>query len=89
MDEDSFQRELSRARTCGLLEPEREAYWRGFQRGLRRAHLGKQFGTDEEHALWLTLAKVSDRLRRECGEGYRDGLAAGARPGTGSPDGRS
>jgi hypothetical protein len=61
------------------IDPDAVDYWHGYQRGLRRAHFGEVFGAEDEHRLWLTLAaEGGDRSQRECGRGYRDGLAASA-----------
>lgn len=50
--------------------------WVGYIRGLRRARWGSQFGTDEEHALWLDCSKEKrDQQRRYRGLGYKVGLA--------------
>jgi hypothetical protein len=55
----------------------RPDYWAGYMRGLRRAYHGERYGTEAEHALWLSQADGEDEQRRERGLGYRDGLAAG------------
>jgi hypothetical protein len=52
----------------------RRDYWRGYLRGLRRAYHGERVGTDQEHALWLSMADLDDPLHHELGCGYRDGL---------------
>ncbi len=75
MDCGHFRRELNKARTLGETEPNRAAYWRGYTRGLRRSYHGEQFGTAEEHNLYLAAAEDPlDGERRELGRGYRDGL---------------
>ena len=76
MQQREFEREMHRAaamRAAG----DRPDYWAGYTRGLRRAYHGKRFGTDDEHRLWLAQADSEDDQRRDCGQGYRDGLAAG------------
>jgi hypothetical protein len=81
MTERDFTREMRRASAMQRLEGStypRADYWQGYQRGLRRAYHGEDFGTEDEHALWLSLAdEEDDRSRRARGEGYRDGLACG------------
>ena len=70
MDKQSFEHEMGRAqamRTAG----DRPEYWAGYMRGLRRKYHGEDFGTDEEHRLWLTAD--GDTLRRERSAGYRAG----------------
>ena len=49
-------------------------YWRGYARGLRRNHFGENFGTEEEHKLWMTA--TGDATRRNRSRGYRDGFNA-------------
>jgi len=75
MDKQTFEHEMSRAKTFQGLEPDRAEYWIGYARGLRRAFHGETFGTAEEHALWLMALESDDVLRKQRGEGYRDGLA--------------
>ena len=70
----TFRSELLKARTFRKLG-DRPEYWIGYERGLRRAAFGDRFGTEQEHELWLTFAADGvDRVRRERGQGYRDGL---------------
>lgn len=71
MDKLLFEREMNRAKTMASIE--NNDYWRGYQRGLRRRYHGERFGTDEEHAKWLSLAQDADPARAERGRGYRDG----------------
>ncbi len=52
---------------------EREDFWMGYIRGLRRGHYGKIFGTDREHALWWSLAEDKVIYRQRSGMGYRAG----------------
>jgi hypothetical protein len=76
MDQEQFKREMIRARTLGETDPDRADYWRGYTRGLRRAYHGEDFGTAEEHNLYLAAAEEPlDGGRRDLGRGYRDGLA--------------
>ncbi len=68
-----FTHEMLKAKTFAGLG-ERPDYWRGYQRGLRRAYHGIDFGTEQEHAQWLQLVDSDQEDRREMGLGYRDGL---------------
>ena len=70
MDQQSFEHEMAKAqamRSAG----DRPEYWAGYMRGLRRKYHGEDFGTDEEHRLWLTAD--GDTLRRDLSAGYRAG----------------
>jgi hypothetical protein len=79
MTRQRFEHEISRARTFQGLEPDRAEYWTGYQRGLRRAFHGENFGTPAEHDLWLVAIDDSDTMRQQRGQGYRDGLAGKCR----------
>lgn len=65
MDDRKFQIYMAAAKT------EDDDYARGYQRGLRRHHHGERFGSDDEHALWMSFSGH----RQELGDGYRDGFA--------------
>ena len=54
-------------------DPLAEAWWRGYQRGLRRAHYG-QYGSESEHEALLAAVGSRDRQRDALGLGYRAGL---------------
>ena len=71
MDQKTFEHEMHKARAMQRLE--NPDYWMGKQRGLRRRYHGENFGTGEEHALWLALMDDTDHSRSERGRGYRDG----------------
>lgn len=71
MEKSKFEREMAKARTMRAAEPERDSYWLGFMRGLRRRYHGTEFGTDDEHQRWLTLG--GDPGREQRSEGYQDG----------------
>jgi len=60
-------------------DPERAAWWTGYIRGLRRAHLGYGYGTDAEHDLWLNALESADAVQAALGRGYRAGLTLEAR----------
>ena len=49
-------------------------YAMGYLRGLRRHYHGENFGTPDEHALWMSLGLDGDP-RVDLGCGYRDGVA--------------
>ena len=76
MDQQTFKSKLFYAEVMLDIENNRPDYWTGRIRGLRRAYHGEQFGTDAEHALWLSLSTSDDPSRSELGRGYLDGLAA-------------
>ena len=79
MTEADFKRELGKAQTMQSLEsdPEKAAYWRGYQRGIRRNYHGPNFGTEEEHGRFMAAQDSPDAERRAIGRGYRDGLGHG------------
>ena len=72
MDQRQFEHEMMKARTLGE-HGDKPDYWQGYQRGLRRQYHGDNFGTDEEHELWMDLIHDPDLNRSERGRGYRDG----------------
>lgn len=74
MDEKQFERELGKVRALQEREPSRAPYWSGYERGLRRALYGAQFGSVAEHIAWIKSAESDDPERRERGRGYADGL---------------
>lgn len=50
-------------------------FWQGYKRGLSRCHYGEIFGTDEEHAHWMTLLTSKDGDKpRYIGLGYQCGF---------------
>jgi hypothetical protein len=55
-------------------DPIRADWWAGYIRGLRRAHHGERFGTEDEHARFLAAADSPDMMRAALGRGYRAGL---------------
>ena len=74
MDFERFKKEMSLAEHMGKTDVERESYWRGYQRGLRRAYHGEKFGTAEEHNKFIDAINSFDEARRETGRGYADAL---------------
>lgn len=49
-------------------------YWRGFQYGLQRYFYGKEFGTDEQHAIRMKALDSPLESYQDAGRGYRDGF---------------
>jgi len=50
-------------------------FWNGYRRGLRRLFY-ENFGTDEEHEVWMESANEKEnKSRRDRGLGYRAGYA--------------
>jgi hypothetical protein len=45
-----------------------------YGRDCRNVLLGERFGTAQEHALWMQAADSDDVMRKQRGQGYRDGL---------------
>ena len=54
--------------------PIKSEWWAGYIRGLRRAHHGENFGTEAEHALWVSAVDSTDPSRAALGRGYGSGL---------------
>lgn len=78
MDEKIFKHEMNRANAMQRVEPGRQDYWIGYQRGLRRAFQDEKTGADKEHRKWIASALRSvDGQRQQRGAGYRDGLKFG------------
>ncbi len=73
----SFESLLRRAEILRRLDPEplHDSWWTGYLRGLRRAHHGVAFGTEEEHQFHLAATNSPDPSRAALGRGYRAGLA--------------
>ena len=74
MDFERFKKEMQLAEHMAKMDSERENYWRGYQRGLRRAYHGGKFGTLEEHNKFIDAVHSLDESRRETGKGYADAL---------------
>lgn len=55
-------------------DPIKAEWWRGYLRGLRRAHHGDRFGSATEHETFLAAADSDDPLRASLGRGYAAGL---------------
>ena len=73
MDRKTFELEMMRAKTF-MMTGEDYDYWAGYEKGLRRRFKGENFGTDDEHELWLSLADSDDDMRRNRGRGYHAGF---------------
>jgi len=73
MDRKTYEREMRKARR---MEHNRDRidYWQGYKRGLRRCFFGEDYGTKQEHDLWMSLADDPDKKKAECGRGYVDAL---------------
>jgi len=78
MDFERFKKEMARAENMAKME--KENYWRGYQRGLRRAYHGENFGTPEEHEKFLNAANSPDERQKETGRGYADALQDWGKP---------
>ena len=72
MKKSLFEHEIHRAQTMKSVDHDRQNYWSGYQRGVRRRHHGENFGTVDDHQLWLTA--TGDESRRQRSQGYRDGF---------------
>lgn len=70
MDRDTFENELFKAREFRKVG-KMPAYWTGYMHGLRRRFHRDNFGTLQEHHLWMTANGTRDRQLRA--QGYRDG----------------
>jgi len=73
MDRQTFELEMMRAKAMEE-HGSRPDYWQAFQRGLNRRFHGKNFGTDEEHKLWMSFVDSDDSMVSQRGQGYRDGF---------------
>ena len=71
MNEQKFQRNARAAEAARRNADHDEAeFWAGCLRGLRRHYHGENFGTDDEHVMWMAAAESDDPKRRRRGEGY-------------------
>ena len=71
MEREAFEHAMAEAKTMQRLE--NHDYWMGKQRGLRRRFHGENFGTEDEHELWMASIDSDDESRSARGRGYRDG----------------
>jgi hypothetical protein len=84
MDKKEFEKELIKAQNFQKREPNRAAYWTGYERGLGYAFYGASFCSVAEHITWLKQAdETGDQERRMRGEGYRDGFQGKKPPAPG------
>lgn len=76
MTERDFQTNARAADTFRRLsqEPEEQDFWAGYVRGLRRNYHGENFGTADEHSLWMSAAGCDDLSRKMRGLGYQTGF---------------
>ena len=75
MDIQTFKSKIFQAEVMRGIES-RPDYWAVYCRGLQRALHGEQFGTEQEHAHWISLADKGDLQSHERGRGYLDGLSS-------------
>ena len=69
MDRQIFEHEMSNARAFREAGDKPE-YWAGYIRGLRHRYHAQNFGTAEEHELWITAE--GDEIREQRSQGYLD-----------------
>ena len=74
MDFERFKKQMAAAEHMAKADRERESYWRGYQRGIRRAYHGEKFGTPEEHEKFIDAVNSTDEKQKEAGRGYSDAL---------------
>ncbi|GJL55809.1 MAG: hypothetical protein NPIRA02_29410 [Nitrospirales bacterium] len=69
----NFESLMNQARTFQQLEPDpqKQDWYVGYMRGLRRAYHGERFGTAEEHLVYMDMGGD----RQALGDGYRAGYA--------------
>jgi hypothetical protein len=70
MDRNAFENEIYKARELKKVGKKPE-YWTGYMNGLRRRFFGEDFGTPQEHRIWLT--GNGNKLNKLRAQGYRDG----------------
>ena len=77
MNEYEFRHNMLGAKSLSEFSesPDSDDFLVGYQRGLRRLYHGKNFGTLEEHILWMSLIDDRDKSREMRGAGYRFGFA--------------
>lgn len=74
MNKDLFESLMDMARAMEITGATDNDYYIGYTRGLRRAHFGEMFGTEEAENLWYNIPENdADIFRRMRGCGYRDG----------------
>ncbi len=66
MDRSVFEQNMNYAKTMHSIGEQSE-YWNGYMRGLRRRYHGENFGTEEEHQLWLTANGDDTHDQRSAG----------------------
>lgn len=75
MNQAEFFRNLSAAIGLKILT-RNPSFYDGYIRGLRRCYHGENFGTEEEHREWMSLAdETGDEKSKISGLGYRQGLS--------------
>ena len=78
MTKKEYDQEMLKAKTIRQEQPEKEDYYAGYMRGLRRGFHGGGFGVDREHTRWMNLIFNTSIRKQASGQGYRDGLEAAA-----------
>jgi len=71
MDEKKFRSLMGMAKSLQI-DNDRSEYWIGFQRGVRRAYHGDNFGTDGEHEKYMNCRDGEYRFQLQTG--YRTGF---------------
>ena len=74
MKEAEFVSRMAYAEKMKESELDRNRYWTMYIHGLKRRHLGTEYGTDEEHQQRLDNVFSRDPGQAEEGRGYIDGL---------------
>lgn len=74
MDFKTFDKEMQRCELLIKTDSTREPYWRGYERGLRRAYYKEKFGTSEEHMKILKALYCNDEKLKLIAQGYADAL---------------
>lgn len=76
MTESEFQHNMAGANSLrSFSDSPSSDFWDGYARGCRRNYHGENFGTSDEHTLWLSLIhETRDPQRRFRGLGYQCGL---------------
>lgn len=85
MNEQRYKSERRRAeRMAGRSADDKQQaeYWKAYGQGLRRAQYGDKFITPDDHAAFMALYDARDKVSKQRGQGYRDGLAFSEITGT-------
>ncbi len=74
MDFKTFKREMQRTEPLSKIGSKRSAYWRGYQRGLRRTYYKEELGTSSEYLQLLRILHSEDKNQKLIIQGYVDAL---------------